>query len=138
MIFTIERPIADQLVESILDYPEEWEIGLVSGKPRKHCHKNGVEVWVDELSCSSVELWSPSILRGIELAPEDKQRIYNAVHQIRKENEERRLEKARKTLFAMMNKGKHPGKDPINTFNYVAWAAIGMVFAILAFIVMIL
>jgi len=116
MIFNLERPIADQLIESILDYPEEWEIVLVSGNPIKHVHKNGVEIWVAKNQPCLVELWKPDTIKLIELTDEDKRRIYKAVIQIREETDARRLADAKNTLVQLMNKEVSEKKHIIDIF----------------------
>lgn len=138
MIFNLERPIADQLLDSILEHPEEWETVLVSGNPCKHRHKNGVELWIQNEITGNVAIWEPASCKAIEFTEEEKRRLHKAVIQIRKETDAQRLADAKNTFVQLMNKGKTPprnwnvvhpkdSEDPINYFNKVAWAGTALI-----------
>lgn len=138
MIFNLERPIVDQLLDSILEHPEEWEIVLVSGNPCKHRHKNGVELWVQNEVTGNIGIWEPASCKAIEFTEEEKRRLHKAVIQIRKETEAQRLADAKNIFIQLMNKEKEEKKekkhiiDVLFDFSIKNGRAIGLSMILLA------
>jgi len=97
--FNTERPLADQIVESIVEYPEEWKAGA-----HGYRHKSGLYVWVTDY-VGGVEVHSPIC---IQFTAEEKQLIFNVV-QTHKVNAAAQKKKGnKKRAVALLNKSKEP------------------------------
>jgi len=142
MIFTLERSISDQLVESILDCSEDWEIDGTY-----HTHKSGLKLYASA-NYDQLRLVYPASYKDIRFSSEEKKQLYKAVLSIRNEIKNTKELKAKEALVALMNKKEKPprgwgvnypkdhdlaGGDPINYFHKVAWFGLLL---ILAFIYM--
>jgi hypothetical protein len=103
MKFTADRPIGDQLLESILEHPEDWDTGKDLEKPSIHRHKNGVEIWAYGLA-DGVKIWAPTEAKGIVVfTAEEKQLLFKAIESRRTELRDQRFRKATQLVLDKMN-----------------------------------
>jgi len=92
--FNNKRPIADQIVESILETPEEWEVRGT----RTHRHRSGLRI-LTGFGMGQVEFLSPNVTFG----KEDRQRIYKAIKLDRAAKTERAKKAAEKKVVRQLN-----------------------------------
>ena len=115
MIFTTDRSIGDQLLESILEYPEDWDVGNDLEKPSTHKHKNGVEIWA-YIDPNDTKIWAPAEAKGVVIfTNEEKQRLFKVIEARRTELRETRFRKSTKLVIDKMNYVEPP-PSPIVTW----------------------
>ena len=103
MKFSVERPIADQILESILEEPHKWKATYSGGSAVIQQHRSGLEIWVYN-SPSDVKFWgSAATLATGKFTLEEKTRIFNAVMQLREETEGRNQKGDKKKIIGMLN-----------------------------------
>jgi hypothetical protein len=106
--FDISRPVPGQILESILDHSEEWEVVLSGTDPVIHHHKSGLDIWSYK-SARDVKVYKPSeISESIEFTEEDKDHIFKAIGQIREERRDTKREECKAEVIKMLNVAPSP------------------------------
>lgn len=96
MIFTLERPISDQLVESILEHPEEWTICH-----NRHYHKSGLRLGFD-----GTRTFVYGLCEDIIFTQDESALISKAAKTMREEDKAAKDKKAKARLISIMNRSE--------------------------------
>jgi len=133
MKFTIDRPIPDQILESILEEPHKWKTIYSGGEATSEQHWNGVEIW-SYLGSRNVKIHRPEKLRVIEFTDDEQERLYQAIIQRREDRLVIEKVKATKQVVNMFN-GRHTIYYLLIPFLLISLVGLAIIAFIIAVIV---
>jgi len=102
MKFTVDRPVADQILESILEEPHKWKTVHYGGHAASQKHKSGLEIWA-QIKPGDVKIFSPANLKVIKFTEEQQTRIFNAIVQLRLDTKLDEKAVAKEKIIDMLN-----------------------------------
>lgn len=135
--FNASRPLPDQILESILDYPDEWNFDDSNDAVYQH-EPSGLALWVNA-SPARTRICKPQkwcdALASFTL--EEKTRIFKTVMEAKQERNLIRQKAAEKAIVNMLNTDPKLKPAPQRRFmgmNARQWLIVALLLAVFAWI----